>query len=154
MAKIIPLELKRAEHAERERQQAFAGFPWSELIEDIQLLLNPLTSRLPANKRWLVEESVYRLAYESFLLGIRASRKIRQKGRGGVGNSPWKEMVQGDMRVAGNRLINQTAEDFQLFQVLEKSLRQSVIDVMKVLMPRWLIRGAEYGLLLRKQRRI
>jgi len=51
-------------------------------------------------------------------------------------------------------LISQTAHDFQLFQVLDEWLSQSVIVVMEDLMPRWLIRGVEYGLLLRKQRRI
>lgn len=154
MAKIISLESRRAEHTERLRQQALAGFPWSELIEYVRVILNPVTSHLPVNKRWMVEESVYRLAYESFLLGIQASRKIYREARDGTEKSLWKERVEEDFRAEGDRLISQTAHDFQLFQILDEWLSQSVIVVMEDLMPRWLTRGVEYGLLLRKQRRI
>ena len=84
MTKIISLESRRAEHTERLRQQALAGFPWGELMEYVRVILNPVTSRLPVNKRWMIEESVYRLAYESFLLGIQASRKIYRDVRDGT----------------------------------------------------------------------
>lgn len=154
MVKIISLESKRAEHTERVRQQALTDFPWNELNEYARDILHPVTFRLPVNKRWIVEESIYRLAYESFLLGIQASRKIYLKVRGGAKKSTWKEIVEKDFRAEGDRLISQTAHDFQLFQVLDEWLSQSVIIVMEDLMSRWLIRGVEYGLLLRKQRRI
>ncbi|MBO2532809.1 MAG: hypothetical protein CW342_07970 [Thermoactinomycetaceae bacterium] len=154
VAKIISLESRRAEHAKRLRQRALAGFPWNELMEYTRVILNPVTARLPVNKRWMIEESVYRLAYESFLLGIQASRKIYREMRGGAEKSQWKERVERDFLAEGDRLISQTAHDFQLFQVLDEWLSQSVIVVMEDLMPRWLIRGVEYGLLLRKQRRI
>ncbi|MGI6128083.1 MAG: hypothetical protein ACOYEF_14300 [Planifilum sp.] len=154
MAKIISLESRRAEHTERVRQQALAGFPWNELTEYTRAILHPVTSRLPVNKRWMVEESIYRLAYESFLLGIHASRRIYWEVRNGAETSRWKESVERDFRAEGDRLISQTAHDFQLFQVLDEWLSQSVIIVMEDMMPRWLVRGVEYGLLLRKQRRI
>jgi hypothetical protein len=154
VAKIISLEARRAEHSERMRRQALAGFPWNELTEYTRVILNPVTSRLPVNKRWIVEESVYRLAYESFLLGIQASRRVYWEVRGGAEKSLWKEIVERDFRAEGDRLISQTAHDFQLFQVLDEWLCQSVLVVLEDLMPRWLIRGVEYGLLLRKQRRL
>ena len=98
MAKIISLESRRAEHAERCGSRP-GRFPWNELTEYTGHLA-PVTSRLPVNKRWMVEESVYRLAYRSFLLGIQASPANLWEVRNGAETSRWKESVE---RISGRK---------------------------------------------------
>ena len=143
MAKIISLESRRAEHTERVRQQALAGFPWNELTEYTRAILHPVTSRLPVNKRWMVEDSITaRLRIlpvgdpceSANLLGsAERGRNIPLEGECGEGFPGGRGPVD-----------SQTAHDFQLFQVLDEWLSQSVIIVMEDMMPRWLVRGAEY----------
>jgi hypothetical protein len=150
MGKVIDLEETFLEKAERLRLLALKFFPWTELDRVMMERIEPLHKCMSARGRVAVEEAVYRLAFDSFVMGLKHCRVALQQGT----TDTWKHRrwffhVFGE---EADQLFQKAAEDFQLFQVLEDMTCQSVWLVLEEVVPQWFFLGMNEGKLLRKQR--
>ncbi|WP_188648077.1 hypothetical protein [Marinithermofilum abyssi] len=150
MGKVIDLEETFLERAERLRLLALKFFPWTELDRVMIEWVEPFHKSMSARGRVAVEEAVYRLAFDSFVMGLKHCRVALEQGAADTWEyRRWFFQVFGE---EADQLFQKAAEDFQLFQVLEDMVCQSVWLVLEEVVPQWFFLGTNEGKQLRKQR--
>jgi hypothetical protein len=152
MGKIISLEAYRLNKLERVRQEALACFSWGKLSRLVDEVLEPTTRSLSPHKRFIVDEAVYRLAFESYLHGIQSCR------RGAVVCPPDRSFTERRngynrfFREQGDRLVGRVAEEMDLFFHVDEWTCQSVLLFFDEVATRWFLEGIDFGIQLRKRR--
>ncbi|SMO79484.1 hypothetical protein [Melghirimyces algeriensis] len=151
MGKVVWLEAWRLNRVEKLRQDALFSFPWNKLSQIIDHILDPSLQILSSRQRFVVDEAIYRIAFEAYVYGMEASRKGEAEcppERPEAERKQWCERVFG---FEGSRLIGRIVEDLHLFRQLDEWTIQSMMYFFEEVTSKWFLEGVDYGIRLRKQ---
>lgn len=156
MARVIPFERLRAAREERLRQKALEGFPWYRMDCFMDKVMIPTLVYLPEERQIPVCEALYRLAFESFLLGLTASQSIFHDRRlPRIASRPlgWVGIYDEAYEPRGKALIQSIADEFSLSVILADWAVESVWIAMEAMVPEWFSLGVHHGLSQRLEKR-
>ncbi|WP_124726435.1 hypothetical protein [Staphylospora marina] len=102
MGSVIHMSELRAAREEQLRLTALRLFPWDEMDRVCRRRLSPFYGGLSEQKRVILLEMTYRLAYEAFLSGMRNSLKTKKRIR------PSEEQISVEVR----RLVREVKGEF------------------------------------------
>lgn len=139
---VILFDRMKAERIKQIREAALRGFPWHELEKYQDLILEPTMRYLTLSQRNLIDEGVYRLAYEMYGLGIGACSRIQSS----TGENERRNLYDRYYREQGDHLIRWVANEFHFFSRFDEWTSQSLLFVLEDMAPRWFLLGVDYGI--------
>ncbi|MDR6226921.1 hypothetical protein [Desmospora profundinema] len=152
MGKVVWLEAWRLNKLERVRQEALACFSWGKLSRLVENVLEPTTRSLSPHKRFVVDEAVYRLAFESYIQGIQFSRRGAEECPPNLPFTERRNWYNRCFREEGDHLVGRIAEEMELFFHVDEWTCQSVLLFFDEVAIRWFLEGIDFGIQLRKRR--
>ncbi|MCS1352596.1 hypothetical protein NXZ84_13745 [Mechercharimyces sp. CAU 1602] len=149
--KVIYLDEVWEKRAETIRQKALLGFPWNDLERFYEQVMDPILDYCQSDRRCLIDEAAYRLAYQVFQLGMEASRKLAYEPDP-QDYKPCMHAYEGDTEQSVQTWMEQYGLDEADEEEQELDQQSIVYELFTQLATSWFCRGLTYGLRLRKQK--
>lgn len=133
MGQIVHIDQIKIEREQQIRQFALRNFPWKEMETIQKYILEPFIELWPEQVQTIVIEAAFRLAYESFVLGLK-EKQIQKKANPGL-------FYDSDKNSLNDHLVRKVMNDFLLFRWLNHRKKDSLQVLFRSLSEDWLIRG-------------
>jgi hypothetical protein len=142
MGDLIHIEQLRIAREEQLRRRTIRQFPWEEMKDARHRSLDPLVRHFTDTKRVILLELAYRLAYESFLCGVKAALNQAEHERAGPLYTGGEEEETAAAKSLAHRLLN----EFAASRWLEEGWTETVTLLLEQLAEDWYQKGLAAGL--------
>lgn len=133
MGQIVHIDQIKIEREHQIRQFALRSFPWNEMETIQRYIIEPLIELWPEQVQIIVIEAAFRLAYESFVLGIKEKRKKKKTNA--------DRCYDSESDSTKDQLVQKVINDLLLFRWLNRQKKHSLQIVFQSLSQDWFLRG-------------
>lgn len=139
MGQLVYIEQIRIERQAKIRDVALRNFPWKEINSVNRYILDPMIETMSKPKQTIVQEAVFRLIYEAFVLGLTERSSRRSTPANSEYNRPDADLQDQLLR----KLVRKIMDAFVMFRWFHYRMRKSLQIIFDSLAAEWFIRGAK-----------